>query len=288
MTDADTLRAVLLVSCPDRPGIVAEVAGLIHRLGCNITTVNQSVDGENGRFRMRMVIESGGPDLDPKSLKDGLRSLGEAHRFDSTIHFSDERLRLAILCSHEPHCLHDLLQRHECGELACEIPVVISNHEKLRPTAEFFGVPFEHIPVSPDTREESERSLSDCLEAHDVDVIALARYMQILSPAIVEDWRDRIINIHHSFLPAFAGASPYRQAHDRGVKLIGATAHYVTAELDAGPIIAQEVIECSHRDDVVDLVRKGRDAERTSLARAVRCHIERRLLVQEDRVVVFE
>ncbi|MCH2143967.1 MAG: formyltetrahydrofolate deformylase [Phycisphaerales bacterium] len=281
-------NAILLVSCQDRPGLVAEVAGFMHQQGCNITRVDQSVDVEHGAFRMRMAIEKGEPDLDRSTFLEALSRLCERHGMASTLHFGEERSRLAILCTREPHCLHDILQRHESGELECEIPIVISNHETLRPTAEFFGIPFLHIPVDPATRAESEGRLQSALEEHGIDLMVLARYMQVLSPEFVEGWRNRIINIHHSFLPAFAGASPYRQAHERGVKLIGATAHYVTAELDAGPIISQQVIDCSHRDGVVELTRKGRDVERTTLARAVRCHLDRKLLVQGDQVVVFE
>ena len=280
-------HSTLLVSCPDRSGIVAEVAGFMHQRRCNITRVDQSVDVEHGMFRMRMAIESEEPDLDRETFLAELSELGAGGQLDWTLHFSDERIRMAILCTREPHCLHDLLQRHESGEFDCDIPIVISNHDSLRATAEFFNIPYLHLPVDPENRGESEARLQAALEEHGINLVVLARYMQILSPDLVNAWTDRIINIHHSFLPAFAGASPYRQAHERGVKLIGATAHYVTAELDAGPIITQDVISCSHRDGVADLARKGRDVERTTLSRAVRCHLERKLLVQGDRVVVF-
>ena len=283
----ETHEAVLLVSCPDREGIVAEYASYMHGHGMNITQVDQSVDAEHGDFRMRMVVESGGrgPGLATMS-----QELEQRSRTDSThlrLHLSREPTGVAVLCTREPHCLQDLLQRHESGELGCEIRVVVSNHRVLQPVAEFFRIPFVNVPVEPDSKDRAEETIQAVLVEHDVDLLVLARYMQILSPGFVQDWDQRIINIHHSFLPAFAGGSPYRQAHQRGVKLVGATAHYVNAELDGGPIIAQDVIACSHRDSVKDLIRKGRDVERTTLARAVRWHVERRLLVQGNRVVVF-
>lgn len=278
---------ILLVSCPDRTGIVATVASFMHERGCNITQVDQSVDAENHAFRMRMVIEPGTSDFEAETFKNELAALTEDQEIGWVLHFSGKRTSAAILCTSEPHCLHDLLQRHESGELDCTIPVVISNHESLAPVAGFFNIPFVHVPVEKGDKPGSEARLRATLGEHDVDLLVLARYMQVLSPEFVANWTNRIINIHHSFLPAFAGAAPYRQAHERGVKLIGATAHYVTGDLDAGPIIAQEVIDCSHRDGIDDLARKGRDVERTTLARAVRWHLEHRLLVQGDRVVVF-
>ena len=287
MNAPSTKQATLLISCPDRGGIVADVAGFVHQRGCNITRVDQSVDVEHELFRMRMAIESIRPEFEEPTFREDLREIALKHGFEWTLHYANERSRLAILCTRESHCLHDLLQRHESGELDCDIPVVVSNHDTLRPIAEFFEIPFLHIPVEAGSKVECENRLRACLEENRIDVVVLARYMQVLTPGLVDEWPNRIINIHHSFLPAFAGASPYRQAHERGVKLIGATAHYVTAELDAGPIITQDVIGCSHRDGIADLARKGRDVERTTLSRAVRCHLERKLLVQGDRVVVF-
>ena len=259
----------------------------MHQRGLNIVQVDQSVDAEHGDFRMRMVVEPEHSRNIGDQIERDLKALGTREKLTMSLHRTDSRPKVAILCTKEPHCLQDLLQRHESGELACDIPVVISNHEYLRPITDFFEIPFVHIPVSGDSKQTSERELKDQLAEHDVDLIVLARYMQLLSADLVAEWTQRIINIHHSFLPAFAGASPYRQAHERGVKLIGATAHYVNAELDSGPIIAQDVIECSHRDSITDLARKGRDVERTTLARSVRWHIENRLMVQGDRVVVF-
>ena len=280
-------QAILLVSSADRRGIVATLASFMHQRGLNIVQVDQSVDAEHGDFRMRMVVEPEHSRNIGDQIERDFKALGTREKLTMSLHRTDSRPKVAILCTKEPHCLQDLLQRHESGELACDIPVVISNHEYLRPITDFFEIPFVHIPVSGDSKQTSERELKDQLAEHDVDLIVLARYMQLLSADLVAEWTQRIINIHHSFLPAFAGASPYRQAHERGVKLIGATAHYVNAELDSGPIIAQDVIECSHRDSITDLARKGRDVERTTLARSVRWHIENRLMVQGDRVVVF-
>ena len=280
-------QAILLVSSPDRRGIVATLASFMHQRDLNIVQVDQSVDAEHGDFRMRMVVEPEHSRNIGEQIERDLKALGTREKLTISLHRTDSRPKVAILCTKEPHCLQDLLQRHESGELACDIPVVISNHEYLKPITDFFEIPFVHIPVSGDSKQTSERELKDQLGEHDVDLIVLARYMQLLSADLVAEWTQRIINIHHSFLPAFAGASPYRQAHERGVKLIGATAHYVDAELDSGPIIAQDVIECSHRDSITDLARKGRDVERTTLARSVRWHIENRLMVQGDRVVVF-
>lgn len=283
----DLSQAVLLVSCPDRPGIVAKLASSVHEMGWNIVQVDQSVDAEHGDFRMRMVLEGADPSWKDSGFEDELSGLAREKKMTVSLYPRDENPRLAIFCSREPHCLQDLLQRHASGELACEIPLIISNHEDLRSLAEFFEVPFVHVPNDSSIRESAEQKIQALLKEHKIGLMVLARYMQILSPTIVSAWPEKIINIHHSFLPAFAGASPYRQAHERGVKLIGATAHYVTAELDAGPIISQEVIECSHRDGVIDLTRKGRDVERNTLSRAVRWSIERRLMVHGDRVVVF-
>lgn len=283
----ESSQAVLLVSCPDRPGIVAQLASMAHEMGWNIVQVDQSVDAEHDEFRMRMVLERSDQALEHVESITKFEALALQEKMTISLHPRDERPRLAIFCSREPHCLQDLLQRHASGELACEIPLIISNHEDLRGLAEFFEVPFVHVPNDPGRKEHAERMIEELLQEHSIDLVILARYMQILSADMVARWPERIINIHHSFLPAFAGASPYRQAHERGVKLIGATAHYVTAELDAGPIISQEVLECSHRDGVLDLTRKGRDVERNTLSRAVRWSIEKRLMIQGDRVVVF-
>ncbi|MDQ3742331.1 MAG: formyltetrahydrofolate deformylase [Actinomycetota bacterium] len=266
----------LLVSCPDRPGIVAAVAGFLHAAGANITSSAQH-SGE--RFHMRMEFDHDGP----------LEGFDEvARRFAMTYSFTDTSApkRVAILVSREEHCLLDLLWRRRSGELHCDITVVVSNHEVARPDVDRFGVPFVHIPNTPDTRDAAEEAMLGVV-ADQVDLVVLARYMQILSGDFLARVGAPVMNIHHSFLPAFAGAAPYERAHERGVKVIGATAHYVTEELDAGPIVDQDVARVTHADDVRALQRIGRDIERTVLARAVRWHLEDRVLLDGHRTVVF-
>ena len=203
------------------------------------------------------------------------------------LNFDDARDRVAIFCSKQPHCLYDLLLRQRLGELAGDIVLVVSNHDDARAAAEYFGLPFVVVPVAADSKTAAEARQQELLEEHRIDLVVLARYMQILSPGFVRRWPGRVINIHHSFLPAFAGAKPYHQAQERGVKLIGATAHYATADLDEGPIIEQDVTRVTHRDTVDDMVRKGRDLERQVLARAVRLHLDRRVIVEGNRTIVF-
>jgi len=203
------------------------------------------------------------------------------------VYFTDERPRVALFVSRLSHCLYDLLSRVDAGELPMDVPVIVSNHDRLRPVADRFGIPYAHIPVTRQTKSVAEADQQRLLADHGVELVVLARYMQILSDGFVDRWQQQIINIHHSFLPAFAGARPYHRAFERGVKIVGATSHYVTADLDEGPIIAQDVVHVSHRDTVDDLVRKGRDTEKLVLARAVRAHIERRVLVVDGRTTVF-
>ena len=265
----------LLVTCPDRPGIVAAVAGFLHAHGANITSSAQH-SGE--RFHMRMEFDHDGP-------LEGFDAV--AGEFGMAYSFTDTSVpkRVAILVSREEHCLLDLLWRQRSGELLCEIPVVISNHEVARTDVDAFRVPFVHVPNTPDTRDSAEAAMAEHLR--DVDLVVLARYMQILSGSFLQAVGVPVMNIHHSFLPAFAGAGPYQRAHERGVKVIGATAHYVTEELDAGPIVEQDVARVTHADDVPALQRIGRDIERTVLARAVRWHLEDRVLLDGTRTVVF-
>jgi formyltetrahydrofolate deformylase len=204
-----------------------------------------------------------------------------------SLHFSDQPHRLALFVSKDAHCLYDLLSRHEAGELEAEIPLILSNHETLRPAAERFGIPFHHVPVTAATKAEAEARQREIVEAHGIDTIVLARYMQILSDSFASSYPNRIINIHHSFLPAFPGAKPYHSAHARGVKIIGATSHYVTSDLDEGPIIEQDVIRVTHRQTVTDLVRQGRDLEKVVLSRAVRWHTQRKVLAYNNKTVIF-
>jgi formyltetrahydrofolate deformylase len=279
--------ATLLVSCRDRTGLVASLSDFVFRQGGNIVDADQHAEHDSGFFFMRLVWELAGFALDRPALAQALTAL--AGRFDLTweLTYSDARPRVAVFVSRMPHCLYDLLLSHQLGELGGDIVTVVSNHDELASVCEHFDVPFRRIPVPADGKAEAEHQQLALLDELGVGLVVLARYMQILSPAFVERWPGRIINIHHSFLPAFVGARPYHQARDRGVKVIGATAHYVTSELDQGPIIEQDVCRVSHRDEIDDLVRKGRELERQVLTRAVRMHLQRRVLTHQNRTIVF-
>jgi formyltetrahydrofolate deformylase len=281
------MNATLLISCADQPGIVAAVAQFVFARGGNIVDADQHTDAEKRVFFQRVVFELDRLDLQPADIPGAFGDVAERFGMEYELRFSDERPRLAIFMSKEPHCSYDLLARWRSGELDADIAVVVSNHPDHADVAEHFGVPYHHLPVSTATKAEQEAAAIALLEEHDVEVIVLARYMQVLSPAFVARYPNRIVNIHHSFLPAFVGARPYHQAYDRGVKIVGVTAHYVTEDLDAGPIIDQDVVRVSHRDSVADLVRKGRDLEKVVLSRAVRAHLEHRVLVYGNKTVVF-
>ncbi|MEX2400685.1 MAG: formyltetrahydrofolate deformylase [Rhodothermales bacterium] len=288
MTASPETTARLLIQCPDRPGIVASVSNFLYNHGANITALDQhSTDPEGGVFFMRLEFQTPHLDLSRPVLE---RSFSDAvaSRFemDWRLSFGSDVKKTAMLVSKYDHALLELLWRSERGELPTEVSMVISNHPDLEEAVARFGIPFHHVPMEKGKKEEGEARMLELL-GDEIDVIVLARYMQILSESFVNRYPNRIINIHHSFLPAFVGASPYRQAYDRGVKLIGATAHYVTHELDMGPIIDQDVIRVSHRQGPEDLKRLGRDIERNVLARAVRWHLEDRMLVHENKTVVF-
>jgi formyltetrahydrofolate deformylase len=279
----------LLIDCPDHRGLIAAVSGFIALHNGNILSADQFVSGPpRGTFFMRMEIEGAGFGLGRDEFDAAFAPLARQHGMRWRVSYTDRRRRMAILASKQGHCLIDLLWRWEAGELDAEIPLVVSNHPALARAVEGHGLPFHHLPVTPATKADQEARVEALLRDQEVDVVVLARYMQILSPAFLDRYRRPILNIHHSFLPAFVGASPYHQAYARGVKIIGATAHYVTAELDAGPIINQDVAHVSHRDAVDDMVRIGREVERRVLARAVRWHLEDRVLVDGARTVVFE
>jgi formyltetrahydrofolate deformylase len=280
--EADTTR--LLLACPDRPGLIATVSGFLAEAGLNIVDVDQHSTAA-GRFFMRMAFDS--PAAGERAgLEDRFRrEIAEQFEMEHSFSDSTRTKRVAVMASREDHCLSDLLWRRRNGHLGGEIAVVVSNHEDLRAEVEAVGIPFHHVPVDPAARAEAERRALESIG--EVDLLVLARYMQILSPAFLAALGAPAINIHHSFLPAFVGADPYARAHERGVKLIGATAHYVTAELDAGPIIDQDVVRVGHQDEVPDLVRIGRDVERLVLARAVTAHLEDRVLLDGERTVVF-
>jgi formyltetrahydrofolate deformylase len=278
--------AVLLIDCPDRKGLVARVSGLLYERGANILHADQHIDRDLGLFFMRVEWELDGFDLEAftRTFASMAKELNMAWKLAS----SARRPRVALFCSQYLHCMADLLHRWRAGELVCEIPVIVSNHREVEKLAAFYGVPCEHVPVSVETRAAAEARQLDMLARHEVELIVLARYMQILSPAFVARYPAAIINVHHSFLPAFTGARPYHAAHARGVKLIGATSHYVTEVLDDGPIIEQDVARISHRDQVEDLVARGRDLERMVLSRAVRWHLDRRILRYGNKTVVFD
>ncbi len=285
MTDP---RAILLVQCPDRPGIIAAISSFLFRHGANITDFDQhtSDDGE-GTYFTRLEFQTGRIDLPLADLQEAF-SLDVARPFAMEWRLTNPsaRKRVAVLVSKHDHALLELLWTWKRGDLRADVTTVISNHPDLRAAVETFGVPFVHVPNTRDSRAAAEARMAELLDGK-ADVVVLARYMQIVSPELVSRWTNRLINIHHSFLPAFAGADPYRQAYERGVKIVGATAHYVTAELDAGPIIEQDVGRVSHRDSVDDLKQLGRDLERRVLARAVRWHCEDRVIVHGNKTVVF-
>jgi formyltetrahydrofolate deformylase len=280
-------NAVLLLSCPDRPGIVAAVAGFVTDIGGNIVEAEQHTDPQDGVFFQRVEFTLDDVHLDDAGLLDAFSAVADRFSMNVQLRFTDWRPRTALMVSKPPHCLADVLARSFTGELDLDIGLVVSNHTDNARLADAFKVPYHHVPVVDGDRAAQEAAVDRLLRDHDVELVVLARYMLILSPWFVERWAGRVLNIHHSFLPAFVGASPYRQAHDRGVKVIGATAHYVTTGLDEGPIIEQDVTRVSHRDDIVTMARRGRDLEVIVLARALRAHLSHRVLVWGNRTVVF-
>ena len=281
---SDAQHLVLTLSCPDRPGIVHAVSGALARRGGNITESQQFGDPETGLFFMRVTVLTRVP---RSELEADLAELAGTYDMRWSLDAVDRPVRTLIMVSKEAHCLSDLLFRATSQGLPIDVVGVVGNHEVLRSVAEFYGVPFHHIPVAKDTKEAAEAELLGLVDSLGVELVVLARYMQILSPALCERLHGGVINIHHSFLPSFKGAKPYHQAHDRGVKLIGATAHYVTADLDEGPIIEQDVTRASHADSALALQRKGQDVERRVLAQAVKWHAEHRVLLNGRRTVVF-
>jgi len=287
-TPAPPATGILLVSCPDRRGIVAALAQLLYGHGANILDADQHTDAIAGQFFQRIRFDLSEMHVDRAGLERAVAEVAERFAMRWRMVLASERKRVAIFVSRYDHCLYDLLLRHRAGELACEIPLIVSNHGDLEPVARQFGVAFRVFPIGAENKREQEDAELALLAEHRIDLVVLARYMQVLSASFIERWPARIINIHHSFLPAFVGSKPYHQAYERGVKLIGATAHYATTDLDEGPIIDQDVTRASHRDSPADLVRKGRDLERTVLARAVRWHVEDRVLVYGNKTVVFD
>lgn len=279
--------ATLLVSCPDQRGLVAKIANFIYSNGGNIIHADQHTDFAAQLFLTRIEWQLDGFHLPRELIAPAFGAIAQPLEAKWQLHFSDTVPLIAIWVSRQNHCLFDLILRQQSKEFAAKIGLIISNHSDLQPVATQFGIDYHHIPINKDNRSEQEAKQLQLLRQYNVDVVVLAKYMQILSPELIDQF-PQIINIHHSFLPAFVGANPYHKAYERGVKIIGATAHYVTADLDAGPIIEQDVVRVSHRDDVSDLIRKGKDLERVVLARAVRLHLQNRVLVYGNRTVVFE
>ena len=277
---------ILQMICPDRPGLVSELAGWVAANGGNIRHADHHTDAGAGLFLSRIEWQLKGFGIPREALLEAAQALGERLGGEAQLHFSDAFPRVAIFASKQSHCLQDLLWRVQSGELPMQVPLVIANHPDLEPLCASFEVPFVCIPVSRETKADAEQRMLQLLEENAVELAVLAKYMQVLSADFLQRF-PQVINIHHSFLPAFKGAQPYHRAWDRGVKLIGATAHYVTEDLDDGPIIEQTTVPVSHRDEVEDLIRKGRDTERLALARALRLHLRRQVMVYRGRTAVF-
>ncbi len=278
----------LITSCPDRVGIVAKVSQCVADQGGWLTEANHHADADNNWFFMRNEIKAESLGIGADAVREAFRPIAEAYDMQWELVDSARRRKVVILASHASHCIADLLHRWHSDELYCDIPCVISNHENLRSMVEWHGIPFEYVPVDPQNKAPAHARIQQLTADYGADCVVLARYMQIIPPEFCRAYSGRMINIHHSFLPSFVGANPYQKAYDRGVKLIGATSHYVTEQLDEGPIIEQDVIRVSHRHSKEDLVRLGKDVEKAVLARALRNHLEDRVLVHGNKTVVFD
>ncbi|WP_370478388.1 formyltetrahydrofolate deformylase [Tamlana flava] len=281
-------KITILIHCKDRPNIIASVTNFIAHNGGNIVYIDQHVDREQNIFFMRLESEFGSNSFDTVEFKSAFKNdIAEKFKMKWRIYSSEKKPKMALFISKYDHCLYDLLGRYNSGELNLEIPFIISNHMDLKPIADSFKIPFYHIPVTKDTKEKAENSQLELLDKYNIDFIVLARYMQIVSEKLISKYPNKIINIHHSFLPAFVGAKPYHSAYKRGVKIIGATSHYVTEELDAGPIIEQDVTRVTHAHSISDLITKGRDLEKIVLANAVKLHANRKVMVYNNKTVIF-
>lgn len=281
-------NAILLLSCPDQKGLVANISNFIYRHNGNIVHAAQHTSLTKKTFFMRIEWELNGFVIPREEIGDVFKHVAKQFNMTWDLHFTDKVARMAIFASRHVHCLYDIVLRHSMGEFKADIPVVISNHMEIKPLVEQFGLEFACFPITPENKARQEKKEMELLRKLDVDLVVLARYMQVLGRRFVNEYKNRVINIHHSFLPAFAGGKPYQQAYDRGVKIIGATSHYVTENLDDGPIISQDVTKISHRDSVDDIKLKGKDLERIVLARAVRLHLEHRILPYGSKTIVFE
>lgn len=280
-------HAILLISCPDRRGITAGVTNFIYQNNGNIVHADQHIDEQSNTFFMRLEWSMDGFSVNRHDIRGAFLPIAEKFAMDWELSFTDESSRVAIFVSKNLHCLYDLLYRKKSGNMVCEIPLIISNHMDAKEIAHEFGIKFMEFAISPDNKEEQEKREIEILKKERIDLIVLARYHQILSENFVNAFSNRIINIHHSFLPAFVGKNPYQQAYQKGVKIIGATSHYVTQELDQGPIIEQDTVRISHRDSLEDLIRKGEDMEKVVLSRAIRWHLEKKVLCYGNKTVIF-
>jgi formyltetrahydrofolate deformylase len=279
-------EVVLLMTCPDRKGIVARTTMLLYGMNANVLNLEQHVEG-TGQFFMRIHADASGITISEMEFRAHTAALASELSGRLSLHYPETVQRVAILVTREDACLWELLLKHRSGELRGEVRMIVSNHQGLRPIAESFGIPFHYLPVTPETRDAQEEQVRALLRAESIELVVLARYMQILSPAFVAEYAGRIINIHHGFLPAFKGSRPYHRAWERGVKIIGATAHYVTENLDEGPIIEQDVISVSHQHSVAEMIHRGRDIERRVLATAVQAHLEHRIILHNNRTIIF-
>ena len=280
--------AILLMHCPDQKGLIAAVTDFLHKNNGNVIDLDQHVETEVQQFFMRVEWDLDGFAIPKEKIDDFFGTLvGQKYNMKWQLHFTDRPLRMAIFVSKLSHCLYDILQRYASVEWNVDIPLIISNHQTLEPVAERFGIPFYHFPITKTNKPEQEEKELQLLKAHSIDLIVLARYMQIITRNFISQFPSQIINIHHSFLPAFVGAKPYHQAFKRGVKIIGATSHYVTEDLDAGPIIAQDVEHISHKDEITDLVRKGKDLEKLVLSKALWLQLQHKVLPFQNRTIIF-
>ncbi len=281
-------KIIILIHCEDQKGIIAAVTDFILRIEGNITYIDQHVDFEQNVFFMRLECELTNPNSNLSAIKNVFEiSIATDFKMSWEIHPKEKKPKMAVFVSKYDHCLFDILGRYSAGELNVEIPMIVSNHEDLKPIAQRFEIPFYYVPFTKENKEEGEKQQIELLEKHEIDFVVLARYMQIISPKLIDLYENKIINIHHSFLPAFPGAKPYHSAFKRGVKIIGATSHYVTTALDEGPIIEQDITRVSHINSIEDFIMKGRDLERIVLARAIKLHAERKTMVYDNKTVVF-
>ncbi|RCS27338.1 formyltetrahydrofolate deformylase [Polaribacter sp. WD7] len=276
-----------LIKCPDQKGLVAKITNFFYKEGFNILSCQQYVNSVENTYFMRIRLNADGTNISKKQLEKSFLALAEPLQFKWSVNYGDKQQNVAIMVSHTSHNLYDLLERYKEGRLNCNVKMVISNHDKLRYVADMFNVPYYHLPVTKDTKKDQEAQVKKLLEANEVDLVVMARYMQILSSEFIHHFKDKIINIHHSFLPAFQGANPYKRAYERGVKLIGATAHYATEDLDEGPIIEQDVKPVTHESTTQTLKRIGADIEKLVLATAVKCHLNNQIIVSGNRAIVF-